>query len=66
MKQSKFLSLNWRDLARALLVSVLAVFVDFLQKTFIPALDIPAEVKTMLVMGTAYLSKNLFTPEDKK
>jgi len=64
MKQSNFLSLNWRDMARALLVAVLAVFFDFLQKTFIPALDIPAEIKTMLVMGTAYLSKNFFTPAD--
>ncbi len=66
MKQSKFLSLNWRDLARALLVSVLAVTFEFLQNTFIPALNISPEVKTMLVMATAYLSKNFFTPEDKK
>lgn len=66
MKQSKFLSLNRRDLARALLVSVLAATFEFVQNTFIPALNIPPEVKTMLVMATAYLSKNFFTPEDKK
>ena len=65
MKQSKFLSLGWRDLLRALVVSLLAVIVQFLQETFIPALNIPVELKTMLIMAIAYLSKNFATKPDQ-
>lgn len=64
MKQSKFLSLNWRDGLRGLLVAVIAVVLEWIQNTFVPALNIPAEFKLMLITGLAYLSKNLFTKPD--
>ena len=65
MKQSKFLSLGWRDILRGFLLALIAFVLNWLQVTFIPALDISAEVKTMILAGLAYLAKNLFTPEDK-
>ncbi len=64
MKQSKFLSLGWRDLARTLVVGLIAFLLQFVQDTFIPSLNLPLEVKTMLIAGIAYLSKNLFTKPD--
>lgn len=66
MKQSDFLRLNWRDIARGLLTAIIAVVLDFAQKTLIPALDISPELKLMLITGIAYLSKNFFTPKDKE
>ena len=61
MKQSKFLSLNWLDLAKGFLVAFGAFSLNYLQTTFIPTLDISPEVKTLLFAGLAYLSKNFFT-----
>lgn len=66
MKPSKFLSLNWLDLAKAFLVALLAFLVNFLQETFIPSLNIPTEVKLMLVTTVGYLVKNLFTKPSTK
>lgn len=65
MKQSNFLSLNWRDFLRGLLIAVIAFVMDWLQKTLIPTLDLSPELKLMVITGLAYLSKNLFTPKDK-
>ena len=64
MKQSNFLSLNWRDVLRGFLLALIAFVLNWLQVTFIPALDISPEVKTMILAGLAYLAKNLFTPAD--
>lgn len=64
MKQSKFLSLGWRDLARAFLTALIALVLEFLQNTFIPALNVDPSIKAMLITGIAYLSKNLFTKPD--
>lgn len=66
MKQSNFLSLGWRDLLRGFLLALIAFVLNWLQVTFIPALDVPAEVKTMILAGLAYLAKNLFTKPDAK
>lgn len=65
MKRSKFLSLNWRDFAKGLLLSILSAVVTFIYEViqtgtafdaeFFKALGIVA-VTTLL----AYLGKNLF------
>lgn len=65
MKQSNFLSLGWRDGARAFLVAFIAFVFEYLQKTFIPSLDLSDDVKLMIITALAYLSKNFFTPKDK-
>ena len=65
MKQSNFLNLNWRDLLRGFLLSLIAFLFNWLQVTFVPALDVSPGVKTMILAGLAYLVKNLFTPADK-
>lgn len=64
MKQSNFLSLGWRDLARAFATAAIAFILQFLQDTLIPSLNLPIGVKTMIITGIAYLSKNLFTKPD--
>lgn len=61
MKQSNFLSLGWRDLLRGFLIGLIAFALTWLQEAFIPALNLPMEVKTMLIAFAAYLGKNLFT-----
>lgn len=66
MKQSKFLSLNWRDLVKGFLTAFIAFALNWVQVTFIPALEISPDIKVMLLAGLAYLSKNFFTkPEEK-
>lgn len=65
MKQSKFLTLGRRDLARAFITALIALVLEFLQNTFIPALNVDPSIKAMLITGIAYLSKNLFTKPDK-
>ena len=54
MKQSNFLSLNWRDVLRGFLLALIAFVLNWLQVTFIPALDVSPEVKTMILAGLAY------------
>jgi len=66
MKQSKFLSLNFRDVLRGFLVAFLAFLFDWLQTSFVPQLNISPDVKIMLVTGLAYLSKNFFTKAEEK
>lgn len=66
MKQSKFLSLNWRDLGRGLLLAIIAFLLNWIQTTFIPALNVSPDIKVMLLAGLAYLSKNFFTRPDEK
>jgi hypothetical protein len=65
MKQSKFLSLGWRDLARAFLTAFIALVLDFAQTTIVPSLNVSPEIKLMVITALAYLSKNFFTPKDK-
>ena len=65
MKQSNFLSLNWRDVLRGFLLALIAFVLNWLQVTFIPALDASPAVKTMIFAGLAYLATNLFTPAEK-
>lgn len=60
MKQSKFLSLNWLDLGKGLLIAILATFFNWLQEAFIPALNVSPEIKVLLVTAIAYLTKNFF------
>jgi len=60
MKQSNFMSLNWRDLLHTFLLVLIAAVINFLQETFIPALDISPEIKSFLLLGTAYLGKKFF------
>lgn len=66
MKQSEFLSLGWRDLLRGFLMGLIAFAITWIQEAFIPALNLPVEVKTMLISFAAYLGKNLFTKPDVK
>jgi hypothetical protein len=60
MKQSNFLSLNWGDLGKGLLIAILATVFNWLQETFIPALNVSPEIKVLLVTAIAYLTKNFF------
>lgn len=60
MKQSNFLSLNWRDLLRAFVVALITFLLDFAENVFLPSLNIPLEVKALI----AYLLKNAFTKPD--
>ena len=67
MEQSKFLRWNKLDFAKAFLLAFIAFALDFLQTTFIPALDVSAETKTAILVVVAYLAKNFFTkPIEKK
>lgn len=68
MKQSKFLSLNWRDFLRGLLMAVLTpvfttAYDSFLRGEFV--LNWHLILLSAIGGGGAYLSKNLFTKEDK-
>lgn len=64
MKQSGFLSLGWRDLLRGLALAIIAFILNWAQTTFVPSLNISAELKLMIITGIAYLAKNFFTPKD--
>jgi len=61
MKKSKFLSLNWLDLGKGLLMVILVAFFGWLQETFVPALNVSSDIKVLLITAIAYLSKNLFS-----
>lgn len=61
MKTSNFLSLNWLDLGKTFLLAFLTFFVNWLQITFVPALDVSPETRTLISGGIAYLLKNFFT-----
>lgn len=64
MKQSNFLSLNWRDISRSLLVTILSALYYFAIEVFIPGLDISPETKAMISTVLGYLSKNFITKPD--
>jgi len=59
MKTSKFLSLNSADILKGFLVALIAFVIDFTEKTILPELSLPLEVKLFV----AYLLKNLFTAQ---
>ena len=61
MKQSKFLSLNWLDLGKMFLLAFLTFLVNWIQMTFIPALDVSPETRTLISGAFAYLLKNLLS-----
>ena len=61
MKNSNFLSLNWLDLGKMLLVAFGAFLLNWLQMTFVPALDVSPETRTLISGGIAYLLKNFFS-----
>ena len=65
MKKSNFLSLNWLDLGKAILVAAIALFLNFAQEAVIPSLDISPEMKMFAIAGIGYLIKNFFTPKEK-
>lgn len=66
MERSSFLSLNWRDFLRGLLMAVLSAVITFLYEIFQagpPVFDKDFFVKMGVVAATAllaYLTKNLF------
>ncbi len=61
MKPSNFLSLNWLDLGKAFLVAFITFLLNYIQVTFIPALDVSPETRTLISGALAYLIKNFFT-----
>jgi hypothetical protein len=65
MKTSKFGALNWSDLAKGLLVAVLAFLANWAQETFIPSLNLSPDLKVMLIGAVAYLVKNFLTPQQE-
>jgi hypothetical protein len=65
MKTSNFLSLNWLDLGKAILLAVIVIILNFAQKVLIPSLNISPETKMFAIAGIGYLIKNFFTPTKK-
>jgi len=66
MKRSKFLSLNWMDLGKALLLLIIVTVLNFAQETLIPTLDLSPEVKILLITGIGYLIKNFLSGNKKE
>jgi len=66
MKTSNFLSLNWLDLGKGFLVAFLAFGINFLQETFIPALNVSPEIKLLIITLLGYLTKNFFSSNSSK
>jgi len=66
MKQSKFLSLNFRDLLHVFLVALGAFLLNFAQETFIPSLDVSPEIKIGLTWVIAYIGKKFFEKPKEK
>jgi len=62
MKTSNFLSLNWYDLGKAVLMVIIVAVLNWLQETLIPSLNISPEIKVLIVTAIGYLIKNFFTP----
>jgi hypothetical protein len=66
MKQSEFLSLNFRDIARGLLMAILTPVVVLVQQSIeagVFTFDWKALGLASLAGGVAYLAKNFFTPK---
>lgn len=66
MKTSNFLRLNWLDLGKGFLVAFLAFGINFLQETFIPALNVSPEIKMLIITFLGYLTKNFFSSNSSK
>ncbi len=64
MKTSNFLSLNWLDLGKMLLIAFITFLLNWLQITFVPMLDVSPETRTLISGAIAYLGKNFFTKSD--
>jgi uncharacterized membrane protein len=62
MNNSNFLSLNWLDLGKAVLMVIIVAVLNWLQEAFIPSLNISPEIKVLIVTAIGYLIKNFFTP----
>lgn len=62
MKTSNFLSLDWRDAGKALLTGIIAFLLNFLQETVVPNLEIPNEVKLLILACLGSLVRRFFTP----
>jgi hypothetical protein len=63
MKQSNFLSLNWLDLGKGVIVAVIVFLLNFAQETWVPSLNVSPEIKLFIITGIGYLLKNFFTPK---
>ena len=63
MKQSNFLSLNWRDLGKGAILAVIVFLLNFAQETWIPSLNLSPETKLFAITAIGYLLKNFFTPK---
>lgn len=64
MKKSDFLSLNWLDLGKGVILAVIVFLLNYAQETFIPSLNISPEIKLLLITGVGYLIKNFFTKSE--
>ena len=63
MKQSKFLSLNWRDFLRGWIMAIGTPLLYFLQE-MIPGFDIHPMYKIAISASVTYLLKNFFTKSE--
>jgi hypothetical protein len=66
MKQSNFLSLNWQDVAKGLIVSILTPVVVIIQQSLesgVLTFDLKSIGLAAIGGGFAYLVKNFFTPK---
>ena len=67
MKTSKFLNLNWLDLGKGLLITVLTAFLggilEILESNALPTTWVVLQpiLELSLAAGVSYLLKNLFT-----
>ena len=66
MKQSEFLSLNWRDTLRSLVIALLTAFYYWIQDVLLPGMDLDPSMKAIISAALAYFTKNLFTKPDAK
>lgn len=69
MKQSKFLSLGWRDFLRGLIVAILTPILVLIQQ-YLDSGNLVFNYKILLISGIAgglsYLIKNVFTKPDNQ
>jgi hypothetical protein len=65
MNDSKFLTLNWKDLVKGLLVAILGAIVAGVTSALqTNTFDLKAIGMGALVAGLSYITKNLFTNSD--
>ena len=63
MKQSKFLSLNWRDFLRGWIMAIGTPLLYLLQE-MIPGFDINSIYRIAISASVTYLLKNFFTKSE--